>query len=153
MFKMQTSPSIWQRTCLLRIRLKRWNERMKFFIHFRIPKISGFFAKFCKFYEILTTISIFWDILWNSGKNPWRFSRKMANFRKFGSQNQKKWQKIVVTFLLKFWDLSGAKECKSCRSRKSLKNEPLVAIVAVHTAENEPLKVLRVICSLFQAYP
>ena len=33
------------------------------------------------------------------------------------------------------------KECKSCRSKKILQNEPLVAIVAVHTAENEPLKV------------
>jgi hypothetical protein len=44
-------------------------------------------------------------------------------------------------FLLKFWYLSGAKECKSCRSRKMLQNDYLVAIVAVHTAENEPLKV------------
>ena len=60
---------------------------------------------------------------------------------------------IFAIFSLKFWDLSGAKHCKSGRSRKSLQNEPLVAIVAVHTAENEPLKVLRVICSLFQAYP
>ena len=44
-------------------------------------------------------------------------------------------------FFLKFCDLSGAKDCKSCRSRKMLQNEYLVAIVAVHTAENEPLKV------------
>ena len=49
--------------------------------------------------------------------------------------------KFWTRFLLKFWDLSGAKECKSCRSRKMLQNEPLVAIVAVDTAENEPLKV------------
>jgi len=49
--------------------------------------------------------------------------------------------KSLEGFLLKFWDLSGAKECKSCRSRKMLQNEPLVAIVTVDTAENEPLKV------------
>ena len=43
--------------------------------------------------------------------------------------------------MLKFWDLSGAKDCKSCRSRKTLQNDYLVAIVAVDTAENEPSKV------------
>ena len=46
-------------------------------------------------------------------------------------------------FLLKFCDLSGAKVWKSCRSRKSWKNEYLVAIVAVDTAENGPPKVWR----------
>ena len=51
--------------------------------------------------------------------------------------------RIVTTFLLKFWDLSGAKVWKSCRSRKSWKNEYLVAIVAVDTAENGPPKVWR----------
>ena len=40
-----------------------------------------------------------------------------------------------------FLDLRGAKVCKSCRSRKMLKNAPTLAIVAVHTAENEPPKV------------
>ena len=35
----------------------------------------------------------------------------------------------------------GAKECKSCRSRKTLQNEYLVAIVATHIAENKPSKV------------
>ena len=43
--------------------------------------------------------------------------------------------------MLKFLDLSGANDCKSCRSRKMLQNEYLVAIVATHTAENEPFKV------------
>ena len=33
------------------------------------------------------------------------------------------------------------RKSKSCRSRKMLQNDPLVAIVAVDTAENEPLKV------------
>ena len=44
-------------------------------------------------------------------------------------------------FLPKFSDLSGAKDCKSCRSRKMLKNAPTLAIVAVHTEENEPPKI------------
>ena len=51
--------------------------------------------------------------------------------------------KILDDFLLKFRDLSGAKDCKSCRSRKMLKNAPTLAIVAVHTEENEPPKVLK----------
>ena len=49
--------------------------------------------------------------------------------------------KILDDFLLKFRDLSGAKDCKSCRSRKMRKNAPTLAIVAVDTAENEPLKI------------
>ena len=51
--------------------------------------------------------------------------------------------KNVEGFLLNFLDLSGAKECKSCRSRKMLQNAAFLAIVAVHTDENEPLKILR----------
>ena len=49
--------------------------------------------------------------------------------------------KNLDDFLLKFCDLSGAKEYKSCRSRKMLKNEPTLAIVAAHTDENELIKV------------
>ena len=37
--------------------------------------------------------------------------------------------------------LSGAKACKSCRSRQELSNEYLLAKLGVDTAENEPLKV------------
>ena len=44
-------------------------------------------------------------------------------------------------FLLEFWGVSGAKAKKSCRARKILKNASFLAIVAVDTAENEPLKV------------
>ena len=36
------------------------------------------------------------------------------------------------------FDSKGAKDCKSCRSRKMLQNEPTLAIVAVHTEENGP---------------
>ena len=44
-------------------------------------------------------------------------------------------------FLLEFSSVSGAKAEKSRRARKILKNAPFLAIVAVDTAENEPLKV------------
>ena len=46
--------------------------------------------------------------------------------------------KIIKIFdknLLKFCVWSGAKESKSCRSRKMLKNEPTLAIGGVDTAE------------------
>ena len=39
-------------------------------------------------------------------------------------------------FLLQFWDLSGAKVCQSCRSRRELSNEYLVAKLGVDTEEN-----------------
>ena len=48
---------------------------------------------------------------------------------------------ICNIFLLEFWSLSGAKEWGLRRSRKMLQNEASLAIVAVHTAENEPLKI------------
>ena len=39
-------------------------------------------------------------------------------------------------------DLSGAKDCKSCSSRKNnAENEYLVAKIGFDTEENEPLKV------------
>ena len=41
----------------------------------------------------------------------------------------------------KFWDLSGAKECKSCRSRRELSNEHLIAKIGFDLAEKEPFKV------------
>ena len=50
-------------------------------------------------------------------------------------------EKNVDDFWLKFWDLSGAKMCKSWRSRQELSNECLLAKIGVDTAENEPLKV------------
>ena len=43
--------------------------------------------------------------------------------------------------ILNFCYFSGAKECKSCRSRKMLQNAPFLAMRGVDTAENEPSKV------------
>ena len=48
---------------------------------------------------------------------------------------------MFADVLLKFGDLSGAKDCISSRSRKMLKNEYLVAKIGLDTAENEPSKV------------
>ena len=42
---------------------------------------------------------------------------------------------------MNFWGGSGAKECKSDRSRQELSNEYLVAKFGFDTAENEPSKV------------
>ncbi len=49
--------------------------------------------------------------------------------------------KILTIFLLEKWILSGAKVCKSSRSRKMLQNDYLVAKIGVDTAENEPPKI------------
>ena len=112
----------------------------------QFPEISGIFpifpANFLKIYRIL---AIFCNSSWNSDKNWWKFYRKIASI--FWKNEMKCCSfhfiraKFWTRFLLKFWDLSGAKGCKSCRSRKMLQNEPLVAIVAVDAAENEPLKI------------
>ena len=62
-------------------------------------------------------------------------TQKMKN-RKFIFHSRKN----VDDFWLKFWYLSGAKVCKSCRSRRELSNAYLLAKYGVHTAENEPLR-------------
>ena len=47
--------------------------------------------------------------------------------------------KIVTSFWLKFWTLSGAKVDKSCRSRKMQQHAYLVAKIGGDTEDNEPL--------------
>ena len=42
--------------------------------------------------------------------------------------------------LMKYQSMSGAKACKSCRSRQELSNEYFLAKFGVDTEENEPLK-------------
>ena len=53
----------------------------------------------------------------------------------------KKNSKNFDEFLLKYWGLSVAKACKSCRSRQELSNEYFLAKFGVDTEENEPYKV------------
>ena len=62
-------------------------------------------------------------------------------------------RKNVDDFWLKFWDLSAAKVCKSCRSHQELSNEYLLAKIGVDTAENEPLKVWRKIQFIIHSPP
>ena len=77
-------------------------------------------------------------------RNSYQFSSslninivKFAEKMRFFEKNRKN-DKILDEFLLKFWGLSGAKVWWSCRSRKMLKNAPILAIWGVDTAENEP---------------
>ena len=77
-----------------------------------------------------------------------KFAEKMQNstqkMKKFGNSifNEFQSRKNVDDCWLKFFrDLSGAKVCKSCRSRQELSNEYLLAKIGVDTAENEPLEV------------
>ena len=68
-------------------------------------------------------VKLFWSfccIFWKKYRKNCEKKRKIAKFSEV-------------------W--SGAKECKSCRSRKMLKNDALVAKFGVDTAENEPSKV------------
>ena len=46
-------------------------------------------------------------------------------------------QKIIKNLIC-----SGAKDCKSCRSRKMEKHEYLLSKIGFDTAENEPFKFL-----------
>ena len=100
-----------------------------------------FLALFAKSRDSLSFPEHFCEIPGNFHQN---FGPKSQNSSK--NENEK-WNFIFIPanvgrfFLLKFWDLSGAKVWESCRSRKIQQNEYLVAIVAVDTAENEPSKV------------
>ena len=62
---------------------------------------------------------------------------KNTDFCRNSNKNAKKFDEFLRRF--RIW--SGAKDCKSCRSRKTLKNEYLLAKIGVDTAENEPSKV------------
>ena len=75
------------------------------------------------------------------------------------TKNRKFWWKMpnicrkFDEFLLKFWDWSGAKVCKSCRSRKMLKNAYSDAKIGVDTAENEPNSLTLGELSLIFSFP
>ena len=69
-------------------------------------------------------------------KNQWKEFKNNEFLQKFA----KKCEKIDELFL-KYWGLSGAKACKSCRSRQELSNEDFLAKFGVDTEENEPYKV------------
>ena len=62
---------------------------------------------------------------------------KIANFCRILDQNTKKFHENLLNFL----NGSGAKDCKSCSSRKMLKNAYLGAKIGFDAEENEPSKV------------
>ena len=110
-----------------------------------IPQFSAFSRIFrALLMRISRHFIIFWEYPWNSDKIPPKFRRKMTKFID-QNRNEMKFHSIPAKkfdgLLLEFWGASGAKAKKSCRARKMLKNEPTLAIVAVDTEENEPLKV------------
>ena len=91
-----------------------------------------------------------------SGQNFIKHFRKKCKIQHKNYKTQKfifPSRKNVDDFWLTFWDLSGAKVCKSCRSRHQLSNEYLLAKIGVDTAENEPLKVWRKIQFIFHSPP
>ena len=80
-----------------------------------------FIALFLKISRHFDDFVISWTFLWNSGKISSTSRRKIAEIiekREWKTKFHFHSGKNLDGFLLKFWDLSGAKECKSCRSRK-----------------------------------
>ena len=73
---------------------------------------------------------------WNLAKNC-----RFYNICKISAEISRKLLLIFqIDFLLKFWDCSGAKVCKSCRAWKMLPNAYFLAKFRFDTAENEPAK-------------
>ena len=92
--------------------------------------------------EIWGFVNIFQIISQNSEKfslklvqNSTKIAKKSRFFIKFQQKCEKVWRN-----LRRFWASSGAKVRQSCRSRKTLQNEYLVAKIGVDTAENDPSK-------------
>ena len=94
------------------------------------------------------------QFLWIS-KDLWKFGEILRNFHENRYEKRRIWtkkmqilqknyekiEKILTRFCKISWIWSGAKECRSCRSRKMLKNAPTLVIRGVDTEENEPSKV------------
>ena len=126
--------------------IKETIEQMKWTneIWHQFRKYLPFSAFFGHFYEKLETFHHFLRISVKFWQNSINFRRKMTKFID-QNRNEMKFHFIPAKkfdgFLLEFWGGSGAKAKRSCRARKMRKNEPTLAIVAVHTEENEPLKV------------
>ena len=114
-------------------------EFLIFFFHFGAKdlKISG---NLCKM-QSLQHLS---EISHNSCKIPWKNQWKMTNLvgiQRFVHTIHKTMSLRNCAKLFKHSKqsvLRGAKECRSCRSRKMLQNASFLVIVAVVTEENGP---------------
>ena len=108
-------------------------------------KFSGNFSKFYEISEHVIYFYYFWAHSRNSDKISskfgWEIAVLMKNWIEFWFNSIFNFAKSVHDFWPKNWVWSGAKVCQSCRSRKMLQNEYLLAKFGFDTAENEPLKV------------
>ena len=105
--------------------LARKTEKSKDFL-----QIFGMWKHFLDIFFFLLFL-----ILWNSDKNWWRENCKILTML---FEILWKHAKILDENFLKYWGLSGAKACKSCRSRQEHSNEYLLAKIGFDTAEKEP---------------
>ena len=92
-------------------------------------EILKFFSNFLKFRRNSANFSAKKHAIWTCSEQNLAKSGKIAEIL----QNLRKSSRI--------WVRSGAKVCQSCRSRKMLKNDYLLAKIGFDTAENEPSKV------------
>ena len=115
------------RTFQIRVRSKFFQNRGDF---------ARIHQKSKKFRNVQHFLQIFGEIPRNFHQNLSKIQWKWSNFANFAEHAKIKIDEI----LLKYW-LSGAKACKSCRSRHELSNEYFVAKFGVDTEENEPCKV------------
>ena len=114
-----------------------------------IPEISANFAKIRKFpanQHFLRFLRKLLNVSWNSGQNSSKFCWKMTKFWKFSRNFSKKCKKKSRSFCWKFeiWAVqrnANLVDLEICC--KMHQNASFLAIVAVDTDENEPLKNLR----------
>ena len=90
----------------------------------------------------------------NSDQISWKLQAKITDLLRF-QQKAPKMRKFHENFTKFCENLQNSRNpaCESCRARKIWKNEYLVAIVAVDTAENGPPKVLAKLNKLFSRLP
>ena len=121
-----------------------WSEIIKILLAF--CRNSSEIEKFDKFSTFSTE---FGEIPRNFHQDRCKIRWKLWKIAKFWKKFWKL-QKLSDENLLKYWIWSGAKEWYSCRSRKALQNEYLVAKIGFDTAENEPLQVGENLWNLLQ---
>ena len=117
-----------------------WTTRIRLKSCQNSGNLIGNHQKMLKFQENSTFSKVFCEIPRKFHPNRckiWWNLLKNSNFLQILiEKNEKVWQ-----FFLGFSVPRGAKVWESCRSRKMLKNETLIAKIGVDTEENEPSKV------------
>ena len=123
----------------------------------QILEISSIFRIFLAlFLKISRQFLISWTFQWNSRKNSSNFSRKIAKFiekREWKMKFHFHSAKILDGFLLKFWDLSGAKVWKSCRISKNTAKWVFGCYRSCRYSRERSSQNLKVISFIFQSSP